>query len=83
MEKININLLFFGPLKSYFGDKSNMPVPKGTQLSQILKKLLENKPDAKDILNSCQIAVNSEFKSTDYSIVQSSEVAILPPFSGG
>ena len=83
MQTVTINLLFFGSLKSHFGVDLCMLVPIGTNLATIFKILQDKKPDAAEILKSCQIAVDSELETKDFIIVQSSEVAILPPFSGG
>ena len=83
METVNINLVFFGSLKGFFGNHSDISVPRGTNLGILLKMLKDKVPDAIEILNSCRVAVNSEFKTSDFTIVQPGEIAILPPFSGG
>jgi molybdopterin converting factor small subunit len=83
METVNISLVFFGSLKGFFGNQSDISVPRGTNLGILLKILKDKAPDATEILNSCRIAINSEFETIDFTIVQPGEIAILPPFSGG
>jgi molybdopterin converting factor small subunit len=83
METVNIHLVFFGSLKNFFGSVSEMAVPKGTNLDILIKMLRDREPDAVDVLNTCRVAVNSEFETKDFAIVQPGEIAILPPFSGG
>jgi molybdopterin converting factor small subunit len=83
MITLNINLIFFGALKNYFGENKQMKIPKGTRLGIILDILKEKEPGALEILNLCQISVDSELEMKDFIIVKSAEIAILPPFSGG
>ena len=83
METLELNILFFGALKAHFGSSMNLSVNKGINLFEVLKLLLEKRPDASNILASCQLAVNSNLVETEYIISESCELAILPPFSGG
>ncbi len=83
MDNITLKIVFFGSLKSYFGSQLQMNVTKGSNLVLLVKQLADMVPDSIPMLGSCKIAVDSELKSEDFSIVQSHEIAILPPFSGG
>jgi molybdopterin converting factor small subunit len=83
MEAVKLNLIFFGPLKKYFGEHMAMHLSAGTSLKTIIQNLQEKEPDAINILASCQIAVDSELETQDFIITQTAEIAILPPFSGG
>lgn len=83
MDTIDINILFFGSLKTYFGDNLSMSISKGTQLVNILDILKQKAPESIAELSYCKIAVDSVMENENYIIEKSSEIAILPPFSGG
>jgi molybdopterin converting factor small subunit len=83
MENIVLNVLFFGSLKTYFGNRQQLQVPMGLKLDAFINMLKEQSPAASGILVSCQVAVDNELQREDFSLQQPSEIAILPPFSGG
>ena len=83
MDLVDINVLFFGPLKTHFGSQLQMMVPKGLELRALIDMLKEKSPSASQILTSCRVAVDSELERGDFAINQSYRIAILPPFSGG
>jgi len=83
MNSINVHILFFGPLKTYFGNKVNLSLPNETLIKVLVTRLKEVSPEASSLLDSCKIAVNSIIENDDFQLVDSCEVAILPPFSGG
>lgn len=83
MEQIQVNLIFFGSLKSYFGEKLQILVTKGINLNGIINVLIDNKPEATDILNTSLLAIDSELQNKEYKIYETVEIAVLPPFSGG
>ena len=83
METITINIVFFGVLKAFYGEKQTLEVPFGSTINDVIQVLMKIKPEAKDILESCQCAVNSDIISKDHRIMESSEFVLLPPFSGG
>jgi molybdopterin converting factor small subunit len=83
MEYINIRILFFGSLKSYFGNHLKLHVQKGLKVGSIINQLKEKTPEADKILSSCRIAVDEEVQDEEYELKKSGEIAILPPYSGG
>jgi molybdopterin converting factor small subunit len=83
MNIINIQIVFFGALKSHFGSHLQMSVPKGMALGQLVEILAEKAPAASEILTSCRIAVDSALEKENFTLRKSHEIAILPPFSGG
>lgn len=83
MNPIAINILFFGALKSYFGNTLQLSVNKGDSLADVLLKLQSSNGLATNILSSCQLAVNGTIVDNKFVLVEACEVAILPPFSGG
>ena len=83
MKMIALNILFFGSLKTYFGNHQLIEIPHGSSVKDLLLHLKQNVPEAGEILTSCQVAVNSMLEKDDYLLIDCHEIAILPPFSGG
>lgn len=83
MEQVKIEILFFGALKTFFGNNIVMNVSKGSSINDIIKYLQNKDAGANGVLNSCQVAVNSELEREGFIIERSCQLAILPPFSGG
>lgn len=83
MNLLEHNLLFFGSLKSHFGNQMSIKVPKGVSLGTVIHMLNEKAPAASDILAVCRIAINTELEKEDFIMEQSCEIAFLPPYSGG
>lgn len=83
MDSIDIKVIFFGALKAHYGAEIAMSVPKGLKLRSLRMLLKEKSPEASYILESCQIAVDSQLRQDTYSLDQPHEIAVLPPFSGG
>lgn len=54
-----------------------------TTASLLLDLLVEEFPDATEILRSCRVAVDREFAAADAVIPKDAEVALIPPVSGG
>ena len=78
---IKIRLLFFGPLADSMGQREiEVALNKGTSVMQLLKRF-----QLSDIVNNrTKIAINSEIiDNFDFILMDSSEIAFLPPFSGG
>ena len=78
---IKIRLLFFGPLAETMGQREiEVALNKGTSIMQLLKRF-----QLSDIVNNgTEVAINGEINDNfDFILMDSSEVAFLPPFSGG
>ena len=81
IKSIKIKILFFGYISESFGLRSiDVVLEKGTTVNQLIKRF-----QLSDFLKSgSNISVNDIFcEDLDAIIHDSSEVAILPPFSGG
>ena len=81
IKSIKIKVLFFGYISESFGLRSiDVVLEKGTTVNQLIKRF-----QLSDFLRSgSKISVNDIFcEDLDVIILDSSEVAILPPFSGG
>lgn len=83
MSSITLNILFFGPLKNFFGEKLSLIVPEGSVLEEVITKLKIISPEASDLLDSCKIAIDSTIEEPNFTLCKACEIAILPPFSGG
>jgi len=81
IKAIKIQILFFGHLSESIGQKSIEVVSKeGTNIGQLLERF-----QLSGFLETgSKISINDEF-CEDLSVIltDSSEVALLPPFSGG
>ncbi len=78
---VKIKLLFFGSLAESMGQREiEVVLTKGTVISQLLDRF-----QLSDIVNNgVKVAINGEIiQNHDEIIADSSEVAFLPPFSGG
>jgi len=81
IKAIKIKLLFFGSLAESMGQREiEVVLSKGTIISQLLDRF-----QLSDIVNNgVKVAINGEIiQNHDEIIADSSEVAFLPPFSGG
>lgn len=78
---VKIKLLFFGSLAESMGQREiEVVLSKGTIISQLLERF-----QLSEIVNNgVKVAINGEIiQNHDEIIADSSEVAFLPPFSGG
>ena len=81
IKAVKIKLLFFGSLAESMGQREiEVVLTKGTVISQLLDRF-----QLSDIVNNgVKVAINGEIiQNHDEILVDSSEVAFLPPFSGG
>lgn len=54
-----------------------------TTAGELLDLLVEEFPDAAEILRSCRVAVEREFAADGSVVPKDAEVALIPPVSGG
>jgi molybdopterin converting factor small subunit len=81
VQAIKIKLLFFGPLCESMGQREiDVVMMKGVTINQLLVRF-----QLSDIVNTgVKVAIDGEIiNNYDEIIEDSSEVAFLPPFSGG
>jgi molybdopterin converting factor small subunit len=81
IKAVKIKLLFFGSLAESMGQREiEVALSKGTTISQLLDRF-----QLSDIVNNgVKVAINGEIiQNYGEIIADSSEVAFLPPFSGG
>ena len=81
IKAVKIKLLFFGSLAESMGQREiEVVLSKGTTINQLLDRF-----QLSDIVNNgVKVAINGEIIQNHGEIIaDSSEVAFLPPFSGG
>ena len=74
---IHLTLLLYGPLQDQFGKKQmTMEMPENTTVLSLLEHLNLDSTLVK-------VAVNGQIVSQTMILVEESEIALLPPVSGG
>jgi sulfur-carrier protein len=72
----------FAVLKDHF--EKEFEVHTNVADADALRNLLiQLKPEAQNILNSCRFAVNDEFVEMNFKLKSNDTIVILPPSSGG
>ncbi|WP_068942974.1 MoaD/ThiS family protein [Chryseobacterium timonianum] len=80
---MKLKILAFGITKDIFGaSKKELEVQDDLNVRQLKEKLEEDFPQLIK-LKSYFIAVNEEYAEDDQIIVNTDEIAIIPPVSGG
>ena len=80
---MKINLLAFGIAKDIIQSR-NLPLElaEGVTVGEMKQQLIARFPDFQK-LKSLAIAVNTEYRTDDFSLSENDEVVIIPPVSGG
>ena len=74
---IHLTLLLYGPLQDQFGKKQiTMEMPENTTVLSLLEHLTLDP-------NLVKVAVNGQIVAKTMILVEESEIALLPPVSGG
>jgi molybdopterin converting factor subunit 1 len=76
-------LLFAGLRERLRRDSVDVELPAGATARDLLAALARDRPDLSASLSVCRVAVDHEFVAADHVIGEASEVAIIPPVSGG
>ncbi len=76
-------LLFAGLRERLRRDSVDVELPAGATARDLLAALAHDRPDLSASLSVCRVAVDHEFVAADHVIGEGSEVAIIPPVSGG
>lgn len=82
---MQVRLLYFAALKDLMGtgeESATLPVSVHT-VADLLAHLRQVKPALAPRLDSCRIAVNEEFAQAGDTIEPDSDIALIPPVSGG
>ena len=74
---IHLTLLLYGPLQDQFGKKQmTMEMPENSTVLSLLEQLNLDP-------NIVKVAVNGQIVAKTMILVEESEIALLPPVSGG
>lgn len=75
---------FFARARELAGtDVLDIELPAGATVAALRRRLAEQLPALRAMLDRCAIAVNEEFADDEYVLSRDAEVAVLPPVSGG
>jgi molybdopterin converting factor subunit 1 len=75
---------FFARARDLAGlDSCRLELPPGSLVRDLQRRLLEEYPGLADLLKHSAIAVDQKLVSADVAISNDTEVAVLPPVSGG
>ena len=81
---MKIKLLLFAHLKEIIGSNPiTLDLPTAATGQVLLDRLIEKYPAAEKHKSSLRLSMNGEYITPDDIIVDSSEVAVFPPVSGG
>jgi len=83
MEKRPIKVVCFAGLRKYFGNETEVELAGDATYKNILEELAISNPDAKEVLESCRIAVGEQFVPLESTVLSVNTVFLIPPSSGG
>lgn len=72
----------FAVLKDHFEKEFEVDASI-TNTTELRNFLIQSRPEATNILNSCRFAVNYEFVDMNFKLETHDTIVILPPSSGG
>lgn len=79
-----IKVLFFATLRDRVGAKSiDVEIPAGTTVGGLKDQLSGAYPELQKSLETVVVSINREFAFDEDMILESCEVAMFPPVSGG
>jgi len=73
----------FGGLKSFFPSTLSLDIEADYTGSALIRHLQELKPEAAELLNVCQLAIEETIVDKDILLPHHCSLVLLPPFSGG
>ncbi len=82
-----VHVRLFGMLKTLVAGSNmlEMPLADGVQVKDLVDSLHVQYPDLGDLLlqKKVVVSVNQEIAHWETALVESDEIALLPPFAGG
>jgi molybdopterin converting factor subunit 1 len=58
-------------------------LPANATVKDVRRSLCESRPALREMLERCAIAVDEDFAADDVIVTDKSEIAVIPPVSGG
>ena len=81
---MNVEVKLFAAARQYHGDDSILlELPTSVTVGELRSMLAEHSPQLVSLLSTSMIAVDHQYAADDQEIAPSSEVALIPPVSGG
>ena len=79
-----VTVLYFASVRDRIGrDHDIVELPTRTSDRAVLDTIARLRPEAADLLAACRLAVDHAFVSGAIELGLTSEVAVIPPVSGG
>jgi sulfur-carrier protein len=64
-------------------DVAHVDLPPGATVADLRRSLGADYPNLKSLLEKSALAINNEFAGESTQVIPGSEIALLPPVSGG
>lgn len=81
---MNVTVRFFARTRDLAGMESLVVnLPNGSTVADLRLVLAEKLPALKNLLVHCALALDGDYAAADATLKDGSEVALLPPVSGG
>jgi molybdopterin converting factor subunit 1 len=81
---LNVKIKLFAVAKELAGrDEVTVDVPYGANVYELRDVVARDYPALSRIISHALWAVNAEYATTDTQLTEQSEVALIPPVSGG
>jgi molybdopterin converting factor subunit 1 len=81
---MHIHIKFFALARQLAGISSvELDVPEAATAGDVRARLARKFPDLAAVLQSCTLAVDAHYVRDDALVAPGSEVAVIPPVSGG
>ena len=61
----------------------DVKVAAGATVGELRRELGELRPALRELLGRCAVAVDEDFAGDDVVVTEKSEIAVIPPVSGG
>ena len=79
-----VTALFFANLRDLMGVKSvELQIPLETNVADLKMLLIEKYPALAGLMNHALVSMNHEYVFDETIILESAEIALFPPVSGG
>jgi molybdopterin converting factor subunit 1 len=83
-DEVDIQVLFFAAARDIASSPElSLRVPRAATLADIRRSIGEREPRLIPLLSRCRLALDQEFVDETSVVRPGSEIAVLPPVSGG
>ena len=81
---MNVEVKLFAVAKQLAGSETiTVELPSGVRVSELRTSIGEQHTALREIIERAMIAINAEYASDDAVVPSGSEIALIPPVSGG